>query len=259
METGDEWQPPSLDKDFTFSGGFIPGVDWVNKPFIQAIIAAVIILVFWLVVSRKLKVVPSKSQFLAESAYNFVRNGIGRDMIGGKDFHRYVPYLVALFFFVLVNNLFGLFFPFMYPTTANIGYVWGMALLSWVIYNVAGFHKHGLKYIKLQTVPGGTPWWLLPLLIPIEFLSNFIVRPLTLALRLFGNMLAGHAMVLVFVVGGTFLLTSVGNIGLQLAGGVALIFSFAIFAFELLVAGLQAYIFAVLSAVYVSSAISDDH
>ncbi|MDN5724636.1 MAG: F0F1 ATP synthase subunit A [Propionibacteriales bacterium] len=259
MEAGGGYEPPSLEKDFTFHGGFIDGVDWVNKPFVQALIAAVIILIFWLLISRKASAVPSKSQFLGEMAYDFVRNGIARDMIGGTDFRRYTPYLVALFSFLVVNNLFGMFPLFMYPTMANIGYAWGLALLAWVIYNVAGFQKHGMAYLKLQTVPSGTPWWLLPLMVPIEFLSNFIVRPVTLALRLFGNMLAGHAMVLVFVVGGTFLLTSVGNIGYQVAGGVSLLVSFAIFAFEMLVAVLQAYIFTVLAAVYISSAISEEH
>ncbi len=259
MDTGGGYQPPSLEYDFTFDGGFIPGYDWVNKPMIQVVIAAVFLLVVWLLGSRKLSVVPGRRQFFFEIAYDFVRNGIARDMIGGRDFHKYVPFLLSLFFFIVVNNTFGVFPLFMYPTFANIGYVWALALLSWFVYVVSGFQRHGLNYIRLQTLPAGTPWLLAPVLIPIEFLSNFIVRPVTLALRLFGNMLAGHAMVLVFVVGGTYLLTQTGSLGLQAAGGISLLFSFAIFGFEIFVAVLQAYIFTVLTAIYISSSISEDH
>ena len=94
---------------------------------------------------------------------------------------------------------------------------------------------------------------------PIEALSNFIVRPLTLGLRLFGNLFAGHLVVLVFVVGGSYLLTQSGNVLYQVAGGVSLLFSFGIFALELLVSSLQAYIFTVLTAQYVASSLAEDH
>lgn len=260
LETGGEggYKSPGVE-DFVFDGGFIPGVDWFNKPLVQAIIAAALIIVLWLLAARRLKIVPSKGQFFAEQVYDLVRNGIARDMLG-HDFRKYLPYLLALFCFLLVNNWFGVFAPFMFPTFSNIGYAWAFAIMSWLIYNGAGIAKHGFfRYMKNNLMPAGVPAWLMPIIIPIEFLSNFIVRPITLALRLFANLFAGHLVVLVFVVGGAYLMTQGQNIVHQIAGGVAFIFSFAIFALEILVGALQAYIFTVLTAAYVQSATADEH
>lgn len=257
METGGGYTPPGVE-DFTFDGGFIPGLDWVNKPLIQALISVVVVLTFWLLASRKLQMVPSKGQFFGEYLYDFVRNGIARDVIG-HGYQRYIPYLLGLFSFLLVNNLFGMIPLFMFPTFSNIGYAWGLALLTWLIYNGAGIAKHGGRYFKNSILPSGVPMWLWPIIIPIEAVSNFVFRPLTLALRLFGNLFAGHVVVLVFVVGGSYLLTEADNLFYRFAGGVSLVFSFAIFGLELLVSSLQAYIFTVLTAQYVASATADDH
>jgi F-type H+-transporting ATPase subunit a len=259
METGGEgFQPPGLE-DFVFDNGFIPGVDWVNKPLVQAIISVILILAFWLIASRRLKMVPGKGQFASEYLYSFIRDGVARDMIGHY-WRPYFPYLLALFCFVLVNNLFGLTFLFMFPTFSNIGYAWGLALLTWVVYNAAGIKTQGFaKYFRASVLPEGVPVPLWIVIIPIEFLSNFIIRPLTLALRLFGNMLGGHMVVLVFVLGGTYLMTQAEGLLLNVAGVFTLLFTFAIFALELLVAALQAYIFTVLSASYIGSATSEHH
>ena len=190
--------------------------------------------------------------------YNLIRNSIARDILG-HDYRKFLPYLVALFSFILVNNLFGQFFLFMFPTFSKIGYAWGLALCSWILYNGAGIYRSGFgPYVKKMLIPPGVPWPLWFLIIPLEFLSNFIVRPITLALRLFANLFAGHLVVMVFVVGGTLLLTS-GNALYTVAGGVSLVFSFAIFGLELFVGALQAYIFTVLTAQYVSSALADEH
>ena len=135
-----------------------------------------------------------------------------------------------------------------------------------MLYNGAGIKKWGFGgYLKRATLPAGVPWPLWFLIIPLEFLSNIIVRPLTLGLRLFANLFAGHLVIVVFVVGGTILLTSREPLAgfdvplLTTAGVVSLVFSFAIFALELLIGAIQAYIFTVLTAQYVASAISDDH
>lgn len=259
-----EYHAPSVEKDFMFTGGFIPGVDWVNKPFVQALLAFLIVLIVWLLASRKLKVVPSKAQYLAEYAYDFVRNGIARDALG-HEFRGYLPLLMSLFFFLLISNVFGITFFLMYPTAASIGYAWGLAFLVWIVYNAAGIRKHGAMYFRNSLIPAGVPVWLMPIIIPIEFLSNFIIRPVTLGLRLFGNMFAGHVVVLVFTVGGGWLLLyglhAANGFGVinNIAGGAALIFSMAIFSLELLIAGLQAYVFTVLAAQYVASATAEEH
>ncbi|MCC6495172.1 MAG: F0F1 ATP synthase subunit A [Propionibacteriaceae bacterium] len=231
---------------------------WLNNHLAQAVIGAVLVIGLWLWLARGQKVVPGRRQFLGEQIYNLLRNLIARDVIG-HDYRRFLPFLVALFSFILVNNLFGQFFLFMFPTFSKIGYAYGLALMSFAMYNYAGISKYGFfTYMRKMTLPEGVPVVLWPLLIPLEFLSNFIVRPFTLALRLFGNMFAGHLVIMIFVVGGGMLLTS-GIPFYVAAGSVSFIFSFAIFALEILVAVLQAYIFTVLSAQYISSAIAEEH
>ena len=250
--------PPGV-QSFT-SRPLFPGVlpDWVNNHVAQAAIGAILVIVFWLWLARGQSVVPGRKQFFGEQVYNLLRNTIARDILG-HDYHKYLPYLVALFSFIFVNNLFGSFFLFMFPTFSKIGFPYGLALVTFVMYNVAGISKYGLfNYLKRMTLPEGVPPFLWPVIIPLEFISNFVARPFTLALRLFANMFAGHLVVLVFVVGGTLLLTS-GDAFLFVAGSTSIVFSFAIFGLELLVAALQAYIFTVLSAQYISSAIAEEH
>ena len=246
---------PSLGADYS----------WLNNQLFQAVLGAILVIGFWLWMAHGHKVVPGKRQFVGELSYNFIRNGIARDMLG-HEYRKFLPYLVALFSFILVNNLFGQFFLFMFPTFSKIGYAWALALLTFVVYNGVGIHKHGVfKYLKNNTIPAGVPWWMYPLIIPLEFLSNFIIRPITLGLRLFANLFGGHLVILVFVVGGTLLLTTTEELAgkpiwlLQVAGGFSLIFSFALFALELFVSVMQAYIFTVLTAQYVATALADEH
>lgn len=252
------YTPPSVN-DFIFDTPVIPGTPaWMNKPFWQAVIGALLVIVLWWLASRKLKVKPSKGQFFAEYIYEFVRNGIARDILH-HDYKRFLPYLLALFSFLLVNNWFGELFVFMLPTFSNVGFAYGLALLSWCIYVGAGFQKFGLRFLKRALVPEGVPWYLLWLIMPLEFLATFVTRPVTLALRLFANMFAGHLVVLVFVVGGSFLLTYQSNLILNVSGVVSVTFSFAILFLELFIGALQAYIFTVLTAQYVSTSISEAH
>lgn len=266
MEGEEHWPPGvhSFDSRPLFPD-LGPEYYWLNNHLAQAVIGAALVIGFWLWMARRQRVVPGKRQFLGELLYNLLRNQIARDSLG-HDYRRFLPYLVALFSFILVNNLFGQFFLFMFPTFSKIGYAYGLALLTFLLYNGAGIAKYGFgNYMKRMTLPEGVPVPLWPLIIPLEFLSNFIVRPVTLALRLFGNLFAGHLVVLVFVVGGSMLLTMTEPVDgfpvplLNAAGGVSLVFSFAIFALEILVAILQAYIFTVLTAQYVSSAVAEEH
>jgi F-type H+-transporting ATPase subunit a len=239
---------------------------WLNNQLFQAVLGTILVIGFWLWVAHGHKVVPGKRQFFGELAYNFVRNGIARDLLG-HDYRKFVPYLVALFSFILVNNLFGQFFLLMFPTFSKIGYAWGLAGLTFILYNAVGIQKHGFfKYVKNNVLPAGVPKAMWILIIPLEFLSNFVIRPITLALRLFANLFGGHLVVLVFVVGGSLLLTwTSGPLGgkpawlLQTAGGFALVFSLAIFALEIFVSVMQAYIFTVLTAQYVATALADEH
>lgn len=232
---------------------------WFTNHIVLAIIGAVLVIALWLILTHKPQVIPGKRQWMGEYLYNIVRNSIAREVIG-ENYQKYVPWLLALFSFIVVNNFFGEFFLIMFPTFSKVGFVWALAILSWILYNAVGIKKYGLfHYLKKMTVPHGVPWPLLFLIIPLEVLSNFITRPITLALRLFANLFAGHLVVMVFVTGGAWLLVYSKNLVYHIAGGVSLLVSFGVLALELLVAFLQAYIFTVLTAQYVSSALADEH
>ena len=183
--------------------GYLP---WFTKPALLLVLAMLLAFFFLRMTSRKAEVVPSKAQYLGEQAYDFVRNGVARDIIGEHDFMRYVPLLVSLFFFLILNNLFGIVPLLQFAPFSRVSYAYGLAALVWIIYNGVGIADKGfLGYLKHQTVPAGVPKPLLILLIPLEFLSNILVRPLTLSLRLFANMFAGHLLIVLFSTGGAFL------------------------------------------------------
>ncbi|MEZ5085534.1 MAG: F0F1 ATP synthase subunit A [Tessaracoccus sp.] len=257
LESGG-YTPPGVE-DFWWNSVW-PGVlpDWMNKPFFQAVIGAALVILLWWLASRKLQIKPTKRQFFAEFVYDFVRNGIARDILH-QDYRKFLPYLLGLFSFLLINNWFGEFFFFMYPTFSNVGYAYGLAFLSWLVYVGAGFRKFGMKFLKNSLIPEGVPGYLLPIVIPLEFLATFITRPITLALRLFANLFAGHLVVMVFVVGGGYLLTYTDNAFYNVAGGVSIVFSLIVLLLELFIGALQAYIFTVLTAQYVSTSISEAH
>lgn len=231
----------------------------VTKPMLQLVLAAVLVFGFFYVAARKQKMVPDRMQFVGEEAYGFVRNSMARDIIGSHDFMKYVPYLVSLFFFILVNNLFATI-PFLqFPTFSRSGMVYGLAALSWIIYNVAGIKVHGfVGYLKHQSVPAGVGGPILLLLVPLEFLSNIVVRPVTLALRLFANMMAGHLLLILFALGGQYLLME-GAALVKPVGLLAWALFIAIAFLELLVQFLQAYVFVLLNAMYISGAIAEEH
>ena len=252
-----EYEPPGVES-FDLPPIF-ESVPWLDKYVLMATVSVILILAFWLVMARKNAMVPSKSQFVGEIAYNFVRNSIARDMIG-HDYRKWLPLIIALFSFVLVNNLFGVFPLTLLPTTSHVGWAYGLAGMVWLIYNGIGIAKHGpFGYMKHVTLPAGVPKAMWPLIIPLEFLSNIIIRPMTLSLRLFANMFAGHLLVLVFVLGGEYLLLESESIVNNIAGVAAWIFSLAIFALEIFVQSLQAFIFALLTAQYIASALADEH
>lgn len=232
---------------------------WLNLSMLMAIISLFVIVACWLAFSNKLALVPGRRQFIGEYAYDFVRNGIARDQIG-HDFKKFVPFLVALFSFTMVNNIWGIFPTFVFPTMGRVGWAYGLAIVSWVLYNGVGINKHGFfGYLRRSVLPAGVPVAMWPIVIPLEFLSNIILRPLTLSLRLFGNMFAGHLLILIFVLGGQYLLFESASAINRVAGGISLIFSMVIFALEIFVEAFQAYIFTLLTAQYVGAALAEEH
>ena len=257
--SGDEFVAPGPNSfDFSEVALFHIGGTAITKPMVQLVLGAIVVFVFFYAAFRRASLVPGRLQFAGESAYGMVRNSIGRDIIGSHDFIKFVPYLVTLFFFILINNAFASIPGIQFPTFSRASMAYALAGLSWVIYNGVGIKKHGLLgYLKLQSVPSGVSPAMYPLLVPLEFFSNILVRPVTLALRLFANMFAGHLLLILFSTGGLFLL-EYGGIGL-VAGPLAWALAIAISFLELLVQFLQAYVFTLLNAMYISGALADEH
>jgi F-type H+-transporting ATPase subunit a len=235
----------------------------VNKPIVIVVLSAIIVAAFFYAASRRIAagqgMVPGKLQYAGESAYGFVRNGIAMETIG-KEGLRFVPVLATLFFFIAVNNMFGIIPPFQLPGTSKIAIPLGLALIVWVIYNWLGIQRMGfLGYFKAMMFPPGIPWPVYIVLAPIEFLSNVVVRPVTLCLRLTLNMFAGHLVLVLFVLGGEYLLLEYGGIVGVLAGSVSILASIVVTFFELFIQLLQAYVFTLLAALYIGGALVDEH
>ncbi|MGH3489533.1 MAG: F0F1 ATP synthase subunit A [Actinopolymorphaceae bacterium] len=237
-----------------------PFVAGVTKPMAQLVLAAILVGGFFVLAARKQAMVPGRLQYSGEIAYGFVRNSIARDMIGSRDFLKFVPYLVALFFFILVNNIFGIVPFIQFPTFSQVSFVYPLAAITWIVYNAVGIGRKGfLGYLKHQTITPGIPALMLVLLIPLEFISNIVVRPFTLALRLFANMFAGHLVLALFALGGEYLLFHSDNLLFKPVGVISMALDIALYFLELLVIVLQAYIFTLLTANYISGALAEEH
>ena len=187
------------------------------------------------------RLVPGRWQSMAEMSYEFIANMI-RENVGAEG-RKYFPFIFTLFMFILVGNLVGMI-PFAYTFTSQIIVTFAMAATIFMGVTVIGLVRHGLHFFSLF-VPSGTPLILAPLLIPIEVISYF-VRPVSLSVRLFANMMAGHTMMKVF--GGFTVLLGV-------LGVAPIILLVALTGFEIMVAVLQAYVFTVLTCLYLNDAI----
>ncbi len=230
------------------------------KPAMLLVLAAVVVFGFFFVTSRRAALVPSKAQYVGEQAYSFVRNGVARDVIGSQHFLKFVPWLVATFFFILLNNLFGIIPLIQFPTFSRAGYAYGLAALVWLLYNGIGIRKHGFfGYLRHVTMPAGITGPILILIIPLEFFSTVLVRPATLALRLFANMFAGHLLLILFTLGGEYLLLESDKLLYNSVGVLTLLLAVAISFLELLVQFIQAYVFTLLTAIYIQGALAEDH
>lgn len=229
----------------------------ITRPMFVMTLVTLILSAVLILGTRNLQVVPGKGQFLLESVYGFVRNDIARDLIGGKHFAKYVPFLFAIFLFVLTNNLMGITPLVMMPPTAVIGVPIALTFLVYVVYHVSGFRKQGfIGYFK-HMVPAGVPMVIAPVVLLLEIFSYFVTRPLTLALRLFGNMFAGHMILTLFVAGGWFLVQQ-GPL-LALAGAGSFLMAFLMTFFELLIQVVQAYVFTLLAASYIGDGLAEGH
>jgi F-type H+-transporting ATPase subunit a len=250
-----EFEPPSA-ADFQFAPIFGDSILF-SKPVFLVALSVILIASFFIISARKAAIVPSRLQFAGEGVYSFVRNSIGQDVIG-PEFMRFVPFLFTLFTFVLCNNLFGII-PFLqFPSMSRIGFPIALAVFTYVVYHYVGIKHHGLKkYVKDICFMPGVPKWIYVILTPVEFATYFIVRPATLSLRLFANMFAGHLLLLVFTLGGEHLLAS--TIFLKILSIFSFGFAVGLSFFEFGIECLQAYIFTLLTALYIAGALADEH
>jgi F-type H+-transporting ATPase subunit a len=242
----DFWQPLVGDGAFA-----------ITRSMVVMVLVTGVLAVVMVMATRRLAVVPGRGQFRLEGVYGLVRNSVGRDIIGSDHFRPYIPLLFTLFTLILVNNLMGIT-PFVqFPTMSRIGFPLALALGVYVVYLVAGVRRRGLGGFLKGLVPGGLPIWVVPVVFILELVTFLVTRPVTLTLRLFGNMFAGHILLLLFALGGEYLLLSGGLLTVVSIPAFLMFILFS--AFEILIAFLQAYVFILLAAVYLAEVYADAH
>ncbi len=251
------FQPPGTEIfDYTKNCLLGSGSYCVTRVSFWMLASVVLILAVFLLAFRRPSLVPRGLQNAVEALVDFVRNGIVMEVIGPEGLP-FVPFLTSMFVFIWVNNTFEVIPGIQFPTTSRMAIPLFLAVLVWFLFNIVGIVKQGgWRYLKNNLFPAGVPPALYILVTPIEFVSTFLVRPLTLSVRLAANMIAGHLILAIFFLGTWYLQWKLATIPFAVA-------SFAlgtfITAFEILVAVLQAYIFTILTAVYLAGAIHPEH
>lgn len=231
----------------------------ISRTIFLIALAALIVMGLLFFTYRKPRLVPTKFQAAVESVVGFVKDEIAVGIIGPEGV-KYAPYLLSIFLFILVGNLFEVTPLINFPITSRMAIPAFLALLTYVIFLVAGIRKQGFGYFKGIAWPPGVPTAMKPLVGIIELFSILFVRPFSLAVRLFANMVAGHVMLSLLLASGVIFIGAVGEIGLRSTIGVAWLgMGLLIFVFEIIVSVLQAYIFTLLSAVYIQISVHPEH
>ena len=220
-------------------------ISFTNASLFMMISAFAIISIFFVGTKRK-AIIPTKIQLLTELSYTLISKMIS-DTAGSKA-KPYFPFVFSLFMFVLFCNMLGML-PYSFTVTSHIIVTFALAAVIFVGVTIIGFVNHGVGYLKLF-IPSGVPLFLLPLIVIIEIIS-YLSRPVSLSVRLFANMMAGHTMLKVF---GGFVI-SLGIVG----GWLPLSFTVALTGLEILIAFLQAYVFAILTCIYLNDALNLNH
>src|SRR5687767_4224686 len=238
---------PTVDELFEFKPIFtVAGIE-VTFPTLVMFGVTALLIIFFVGAFRRPKLVPSGPQNVAEAGVDFIREGIAVSVIGPEG-HAWVPFLAAMFFWILFNNLMSIIPVIQFPVTSRMAYPATLAALVWIIYNAVGIKEQGFfKYFKNIMFPPGVPGPIKPLLALIEFFSTVIVRPITLSVRLFANMVAGHMILGVLFVGASVFIAGdvLGKIGFVAPFGL----SIALMGLELFVIFMQAFIYTILTAV----------
>ena len=251
--------PANVNELFEFPTIFTIGSYEVTRTEILMFVAAFVVLALFYFGLRQQRLVPSKFGVAMEGMVGFVRDGIGRDVIGPES-TKYLPYLLAMFSFLLVGNLFSVTPLVNFPITSRMAIPAFLSLVTYWIFVIVGFSKNHFRYLIDTAWPKAVPIGLRWLVGLIELVSIFILRPITLAVRLFANMVAGHLMLTLLLGSGVIFVAAIPEIGVK---GTIGIFWFALGLFmyllEILIAVLQAYIFTLLTAIYIESSIHFEH
>jgi F-type H+-transporting ATPase subunit a len=252
--SGCGYPAPGL-QDFDFKPLFTVGSFNFTKPMLIAVLCAIAVIAFFWAAFWKPKLVPRGVQNLGELAILTVRDQVLRPALGRKG-DGYLPLLVSLFFFIWLMNLMELIPLFQFPAMSRIGFVWPMVAVIYILYLFLGFKNQGVWGYLRNMIPPGVPFFILPILIPVEIARFFIVQPFTLGIRLFANMFAGHLLLTIFYLATWYMLSL--SVGLLYAVGSAFMVVF-VFLLELLVDLLQAFIFTTLTATYIASSLEAEH
>jgi F-type H+-transporting ATPase subunit a len=236
------WGSHTVDK-----GALIP-----TNYMVFLVVALLLTFIFMIVVARKVSLVPkSRLANLGEMTVEFVRDSIVVDVMGPAGL-KYLPFVLTVFLAVLFNNFLGLI-PGLKPGTGTLGTTFTWGIMVFLVYNGIGFRTNGFVGYMKSFLPSGTPGWLVPLIYPLEIISHFL-RPFTLGVRLYANMYAGHIVLGVFAIFVAIALEALGPVT-AVTGILALLMQIIMYAFEVFVAFIQAYVFAILTAVYINGAL----
>ncbi|MFJ2542092.1 F0F1 ATP synthase subunit A [Microbacterium sp. NPDC087589] len=258
LATDGEFHGPSIDEFFPEILFDAFGVIPVHRIHLVQFLAVVVVVLLLVLGTRRMKVVPGRFQSVVEMGLDFVRTNIAHDLLGRKDGNRFLPILTTIFFMVLFMNITGII-PFLNIAGTSIAAVpLTLALVSYFTFIYAGIKKSPLGFFKNALFPAGVPWPVYIIVTPIEFLSTFIIRPVTLMLRLLMNMVVGHMLLVLCFAATQFFFFTAGG-GWAALGVGTLAFGGAFTLFEILVAVLQAYVFTVLTAVYIQLAVAEEH
>lgn len=262
------FHPPSIADFFPDVMLFAdPTIEWfgsdepifgINRIMLIRMLSALVIILIFVLGTRRMRLIPTRGQSVVELGLGFVRDGIAYDLLGEKDGKRFLPLITTIFFMVLSMNITGIVPLLNIAGTGVIGVPLLLALIAYGAFIYAGIKKHPGAFFKNSLFPPGVPWPLYIIVTPIEFVSTFVLRPITLTLRLMMNMVVGHLLLVLFFAATQFFFFSAGGF-YTLFGVGTLAFGFAFTLFEILVAVLQAYVFALLTTVYIQLALAEEH
>jgi F-type H+-transporting ATPase subunit a len=246
---------PGYPSSFTFTPFFTVGGFAFTKPMLLALVSTVVAVAFFWAAFARPRLVPNAIQNLGELGIEFVQHQILRPMMGKRG-DGYLPFLVAIFFFVWIMNLMEIIPVAQFPAMSQIAFPAALMLMVYGTYTFLGIKHQGLGGYFANMIPKGVPFFILGILAPVEILQYLIIRPFTLAVRLFANMFAGHILILVFTLATWYLFSATISL---LFSATSFILTIVLTAFEMLIQLLQAYIFTILTAQYIGGSLEAGH